>query len=249
MHKFFVDEGSINGQIVCITGDDVKHLSGVLRLRQGDRIQVCDGKSNEYICAITEIEKKQVLCHIEESFKSTSEPPIKITLYQGLPKAQKMDLIVQKCTEIGVCRIVPVNTSRSVVRIDGKDLGSKLERWKRIAEEAAKQSNRGCIPEIGGLMDFKEALQDAMRLDMAVMPYEQEKAVGLRRALTQKNITVTYGIFIGPEGGFEEYEVREAVSKGITPVTLGPRILRTETAGFVSAACILYEIGDIGGSI
>jgi len=249
MHKFFVDEGSINGQIICITGDDVKHLSGVLRLRKGDRIQVCDGKSNEYICSITEIEKKQVLCHIEESFKSTSEPPIKITLYQGIPKAQKMDLIVQKCTEIGVCRIVPVNTSRSVVKLEGKDLGSKLERWRRIAEEASKQSNRGCIPKIEEVMDFEEALHEAVNLDMAVMPYEQEKAVGLKKALAGRNNAVTCGIFIGPEGGFEEEEVREAMSKGIIPVTLGPRILRTETAGFVSAACILYEIGDIGGSI
>lgn len=249
MHKFFVDARSINGQIVCITGDDVKHLSGVLRLRRGDRIQVCDGKSNEYICSITEIEKKQVLCHIEESFKSTSEPPISITLYQGIPKAQKMDLIVQKCTEIGVCRIVPVNTSRSVVKVDEKDLGLKLERWRRITEEAAKQSNRGCIPQIDGLMDFKEALNEAMKLDMAVMPYEMERSVGLKNTLAGKNKLVTCGIFIGPEGGFEEEEVREAISKGITPVTLGPRILRTETAGFVSAACILYEIGDIGGSI
>lgn len=249
MHKFFVDEGSINGQVICITGDDVKHLSGVLRLRKGDSIQVCDGNSNEYICSITEIEKKQVLCHIEESFKSTSEPPISITLYQGIPKAQKMDLIVQKCTEIGVCRIVPVNTSRAVVRVDEKDLGSKLERWRRIAEEAAKQSNRGCIPQIDGLMDFKEAIHEAMELDMAFMPYELEKSVGLKKALSGRNKAVTCGIFIGPEGGFEEEEVREAMSKGIAPVTLGPRILRTETAGFVSAACILYEIGDIGGSI
>jgi 16S rRNA (uracil1498-N3)-methyltransferase len=249
MHKFFVDAGSINGQVVCITGDDVKHLSGVLRLKKGELIQVCDGKSSEYICSISEIEKKQVICHIEECFKSTSEPPISITLYQGLPKAQKMDLIVQKCTEIGVCRIVPVKTSRVVVRAEEKDLGSKLDRWRRIAEEAAKQSNRGRIPEIGGLMDFKTALQEAMELDLAVMPYEQEKAVGLRKAMALRNGVMTCGIFIGPEGGFEDEEVSDAMSRGITPVTLGPRILRTETAGFVSASCILYEIGDIGGSI
>lgn len=249
MHKFFVDASSINDHVVSITGDDVKHISGVLRLGKGEHIQICDGNSNEYICSISEVEKKQVLCHIEESFKSTSEPPVIITLYQGLPKAQKMDLIVQKCTEIGVCRIVPVNTTRVVVRAEEKDLGSKLERWRRIAEEASKQSNRGSIPKIDGLMEFKEALQEASKLDLVVMPYEQEKAVGLKRALSGKDKAVTCGIFIGPEGGFEEEEIREAISKGITPVTLGHRILRTETAGFVSAACILYEIGDIGGSI
>lgn len=249
MHKFFVDAGSINDQTICITGVDVKHLSGVLRLRKGELIQVCDGNGNEYICSINEIEKKQVICHIEESFKSNTEPPLTITLYQGLPKAQKMDLIVQKCTEIGVCRIVPVITSRVVVKSEEKDIGNKLERWRRIAEEAAKQSNRGRIPEIGSLIDFKTALQQAEELDMAIIPYEQEKAVGLRKALAPRNRVMTAGIFIGPEGGFEEEEVKEAASKGITPITLGPRILRTETAGFISAACILYEIGDIGGSI
>ena len=249
MHKFFVGATSIRDNEICITGDDVKHISGVLRLRKGELIQVCDGNSTEYICSISSIEKKQVLCHIEKSFESMSEPPVSITLYQGLPKSQKMDLIIQKCTEIGVCRIVPIKTSRVVVKAEEKDLGSKLERWRRIAEEASKQSNRGRIPEIGSLIDFETALQEAGGLDLAVMPYELEKAVGLRHALAPRKRVMTAAILIGPEGGFEEEEVNEAISRGITPITLGPRIFRTETAGFVSAACILYEIGDIGGSI
>lgn len=247
MHKFFVDKNAIQGSIINIEGDDVNHIAKVLRLRSGDEIQVSDGNGTEFICEIEDINKKLVLCKIIDSFKNLTEPPVKITLFQGLPKSQKMDLIVQKCVEIGVVEIQPVITERVVVKVDGKDISSKIERWNRIALEASKQSNRGILPKVLNPISFSEAVEKLKALDSAIIPYEKERSKGIKSSLKELGDINTLGIFIGPEGGFEDNEIDTCIENGVAPVTLGPRILRTETAGFVASTIALYEIGDMGG--
>lgn len=246
MHKFFINKENILGNRLSITGDDVNHIYKVLRLNIGDIILVCDGQAKEYTSKIIEITKKEVICEIVDTFNNLSEPPIKITLYQGLPKAQKMELIIQKGVEIGLYRIQPVITERVVVKTEGRDLSNKLERWRRISEEAAKQSNRGIIPEVLEPISFKEALDELKSLDLSIVPYEKEKANGLKKALTENINAKKIGVMIGPEGGFEEAEIDNCIKNNVTPVTLGPRILRTETSGIAVSSMILYELGDMG---
>jgi 16S rRNA (uracil1498-N3)-methyltransferase len=247
MHKFFVDNSNISEKSIYIIGEDVSHINKVLRLRSGEKIAVSNGNGREFICSISEVSKKEVICEILEEFENITEAPIEITLFQGLPKSQKMDLIVQKCVEIGIYKIQPVITGRVVVKVEGKDISSKIERWRRIAEEAAKQSNRGIVPEVLEPISFDEALNQLKAMDLAIVPYEKERAQGFKEILLQKSEAKKIGVLIGPEGGFEESEIEECLGNGIQPITLGPRILRTETAGFVTATIILYEIGDMGG--
>lgn len=230
-----------------IKGDDVNHISKVLRLNTGDDILVCDGLGVDYVSRIDEINKKEVLCDIIDKFDNLSEPPLKITLFQGLPKAQKMELIIQKGVEIGICRFQPVITQRVVVKTEGKDISNKLERWRRISEEAAKQSNRGIIPEILEPITFNEAVQELKKMDLSIIPYEKENANSLKKVLQGNKSAQNAGIFIGPEGGFDESEIKCSIEHNIIPVTLGPRILRTETAGIAASSMVLYEIGDMGG--
>lgn len=246
MHKFFVSAEQVRYPNIHINGEDVDHIVKVLRLKNGDKIQICDGNGKEYICEIIKCDKKEVACKIIESFDNETEAPINITLYQGLPKSQKMDLIVQKCVEIGVVRIVPVITKRVVVKVEGKDLKNKIERWQRIAYEAAKQSNRGIVPAVSNIMDFEDAIEEMKQKDLVVVPYEREKERSIKDIRDRKDIK-NIAIFIGPEGGFEEEEIENCLDIGAIPITLGPRILRTETAGFVTSALILYELGDLGG--
>jgi 16S rRNA (uracil1498-N3)-methyltransferase len=246
MHKFFVSAEQVRFPNIYIDGEDVDHIVKVLRLRNGDKIQISDGNGKEYICEIIKSDKKEVVCNIIESFDNETEAPINITLYQGLPKSQKMDLIVQKSVEIGVVRIVPVITNRVVVKVEGRDLKNKIERWQRIAYEAAKQSNRGIVPIVSDVMNFEEAIEEMKQKDLVVVPYEREKERGIKDLRDRKDIK-DIAIFIGPEGGFEEEEIENCLDIGAIPVTLGPRILRTETAGFVTSALILYELGDLGG--
>lgn len=247
MHKFFVNSENIAGNRICIKGEDVNHIYKVLRLRENDEILVSNGMGREYISKILDINKHEVVCEAVESFDNTSEPPVNITLYQGLPKAQKMELIVQKCVEIGVVKFQPVITQRVVVKIDGKDISNKMDRWNKIAEEAAKQSNRGILPAVLPPISFEKAVEELKNMDIAVIPYEKEKSKGVREAFSAASSYKKIGILIGPEGGFEESEVAVCMQEGIKPITLGPRILRTETAGMVASSIILYEIGDMGG--
>lgn len=247
MHKFFIDKKNISGENLYITGDDVNHINKVLRLNTGDNILVCDGYSHEYTSKIIEINKKETICKIIDKFDNLSEPPVMVTLFQGLPKAQKMEYIIQKSVEIGIFKIQPVITQRVVVKTDGKDLTNKLERWRRISEEAAKQSNRGIIPEVLEPIDFEEAIKAIKSLDLSIIPYEKEKVTGLKKILSDKPHVKNIGVMIGPEGGFDELEIDKCIKTGVIPVTLGPRILRTETAGIAALSMILYEIGDMGG--
>lgn len=247
MHKFFIDKKNISGEKLYITGDDVNHINKVLRLNAGNNILVCDGYGHEYTSKIIDINKKEIICKIIDEFDNLSEPPVMVTLFQGLPKAQKMEYIIQKSVEIGIFKIQPVITQRVVVKTDGKDITNKLQRWRRISEEAAKQSNRGIIPEVPEPIAFEEAIEAVKSLDLSIVPYEKEKATGLKKILQYKQNVKNVGVMIGPEGGFDELEIDKCIKAGVIPVTLGPRILRTETAGIAALSMILYEIGDMGG--
>lgn len=248
MHRFFVSAKDIKGNSIIIDGDDASHILRVLRLRIDDEIIVCDGEETEYICSISSIDKKSVACRILERKASIAEPSVRIHLYQGIPKSVKMDLIVQKCTEIGIYSITPVYTERVVVRRDNdRDLPGKISRWQRIAEEASKQSGRGRIPIINSPMDFSQVLICLEGRDVAVMPYEKECKTGLKQVMQGKNNINDASIFIGPEGGFTDDEVNKAKQCGIETVSLGPRILRTETAGFACLTMMLYELDEMGG--
>ncbi|ABW18782.1 16S rRNA (uracil(1498)-N(3))-methyltransferase [Alkaliphilus oremlandii] len=256
MHRFFVMPNQVNltsGEIV-IHDEDVKHISKVLRLKEKDIVEICDGESKEYICSIASIHKNEVVLSIEEERKSTQEASVEVVLYQGVPKGAKMDLIIQKTTELGIKEIIPVMMERTVVQFDSpKDEVKKVERWQKIAEEAAKQSKRGMIPKIHLPMSFKDAIEDSRKNALNIMPYENEENRGFKNII--KNLSKEdqasikkIGVWIGPEGGFEESEVVKAIENGIHPVTLGPRILRTETAGFTMLSLVMYELGDLGGA-
>ncbi|MBB6217934.1 16S rRNA (uracil1498-N3)-methyltransferase [Anaerosolibacter carboniphilus] len=251
MNRFFVDKQNIvedMQQIVIDDPDDVKHIQRVLRLEQGDAVEICDGQNMEYIAEISSMDKSVIRLNIVEKWAGSTEPPIEITLFQGIPKATKMDVIIQKCTELGISRIVPVITERTIVQLkDQKSEEKKVERWQKIADEAAKQCKRGIIPRIELPMVFSEAIKDIQDFDLTLIPYEREVSLGLKGVLRQQVGATKIGIYIGPEGGFGEKEIEGAKKAGIVPVTLGPRILRTETAGFTALSILMYELGDLGG--
>ena len=241
MHRFFVKKQSILKDRIIISGEDVQHISKVLRLKCGDRIVLCDGEGTDYIAAIESMAKDLIGAIILEKEASKSEPDINVVLYQGIPKSTKMDIIIQKCTEMGIKRIVPVFMARTVVRLESeKDEMKKAERWVKIAEEAAKQSGRGIIPVIDMPVTLDQALRSASGLDLVIIPYELETSLPVKEVLS-KNKAGSIGFFIGPEGGFEPVEVEKAKEMGAVPVTLGRRILRTETAGIAVLTSIMYE--------
>lgn len=240
MPKFFFNKNDISRGQVQLFGEDEKHIKTVLRAREGEEMTLCDGEGMDYQCRIVSLERGVLLDILSKEVCET-EPKTKITLYQGLPKADKMELIIQKCVELGVDRIVAVSTERAIVKLDKKE-SKKLERWQKIAEAAAKQSGRGKIPEIGQqVLKFKEAVAEAKGLDGAIIPYEKEQETGIRQ-FVQGFQGESIGVFIGPEGGFAEEEIALAQKNGIIPITLGKRILRTETAGMTTAAILLYEL-------
>lgn len=250
MDRFFTPKNNINlEQNTCIIeGEDVKHISRVLRCKENDKLEVCDMDNNEYICEIREINKDNILLDIIEKVNIKRESSLKVKLYQGMPKGTKMELILQKLTEIGVDEIVLVQTKRSVTKIDNKKEDKKIERWERIIYEAAKQSKRGKIPTLRGVLSFKEALKDMENNDLNLCPYENERTISIKECLKDVNAS-TIGIFVGPEGGFEEDEIEKIQDMDGKVVSLGPRILRTETASVVASSIVLYELSDLGGNI
>lgn len=258
MSKYFVNSDSIDlqNETIHIRGDDVKHIAGVLRASPGDPLEVCDGAGADYDVVITQIDRKVIITKITGSRRNLTEPPVSVTLFQGVPKADRMDYIIQKCIEIGVKRIVPVMTARTVVKIgNDRDASQKIARWRRIGAEAAKQCNRGIIPAIEEPVRFDGALKMAEGSRLKLLPYEEERGFTLRRRLEDFRNTWRRGdelpqnggiaVFIGPEGGFDAGEVLKAQQSGFKPVTLGPRILRTETAGMVVLSVIMYELGGM----
>ncbi len=252
MNRFFVEKANIIAEdksILIDDNEDIKHISKVLRLNEGDKIEICDKNSKDYIAKITKIENDLISCEITKEFSSKGEPPIEVVLFQGLPKSTKMDLIVQKCVELGVTTIVPINTNRSIVKIkDRKSENKKIERWNKIALEAAKQCKRGIIPCVKESINFNDIENYINDFDCFLLPYENEETMSLKKVLRNNPNVKKIGIIIGPEGGFDQAEIIMSKSWGINTVTLGPRILRTETAGFVTASILIYELGDLGGS-
>lgn len=245
MHKFFIKKDCIYNDEIVVTGKDVKHIRDVLRLGIGDRITLSSEGIN-YLCSISDIQKSQVITKIVEKLEGNHEPKVEITLYQGLAKGNKMDLIIQKGTEIGIKDFYPIINNRSVVKI--KDINkeqTKVDRWSLISEEAAKQSKRDYVPKINRILSFDDMIKLLDGQRNIIVPYEEENALTIGKALQ----SVTEGmihLIIGPEGGFDKDEIEKLKAIGAKIVTLGSRILRTETAGFVAATIILYELGDLG---
>lgn len=245
MPKFFVSPEKILGDTITIDTDDTAHIRRVLRLGVGDRINVCDSRGMDYDAVIAAFEGNAVKCRIEAQRKNNSEPNISVTLYQALPKASKMEYIIQKNTELGVVKIVPCALSRCVVRLGEQDAAKKCARWQKIADEAAKQSGRGILPEIAPLTEFGQAVKAMKESDLCFVPYESEDKTGLRSVLASNKSAESVAFMIGPEGGFSPEEIAYIEELGIPRITLGPRILRTETAGEATLAMVMYELGDI----
>jgi len=250
MYKFFVPPENFSFDKVIITGDDVKHIYKVLRLSKGEKISINNLNGKEFIGEISSITKEKVTVKILELQDVISESSIDIQLYQGMPKASKMDGIVQKGTELGINKIIPLWTKRVIIRRDEASQ-NKVDRWRKISIEACKQCKRSKLPEIEQGIDMKELYLRLKNYDLIIVPYENSENYGIKavkeklRGKEIKNIA----IIIGPEGGFEEDEIEKLKALGGEIITLGPRILRTETAGVITAALIQYEFGDLGGTV
>ena len=243
MNRFFGKSENITDNRIVIDGQDVNHMKNVLRLKVGEEVMVNGGNNKDYLCTISEYQPDAVYLDVVEIMDSDRELSAKVFLFQGLPKGDKMELIIQKCVELGVFEIIPVAMKRCVVKLDDKKASSKIKRYQAISESAAKQSNRSIIPEIKSVMSFKEAVSYAKGLDIAIIPYELcEGMDSFKKVLSEIKSDKTVGIFIGPEGGFEASEVNFALENGITPVSLGRRILRTETAGMTVMSIIMYHL-------
>lgn len=247
MHRFYIDKEDLTHaeQSVQILGMDVNHIKNVLRLRSGDEIIVSDGAGKDYLCQITDIENEKVVADILDVCDNFSELETEITLFQGYPKSDKLEMIIQKTVELGVTKIVPVLTKRTIVKLDDKKAQKKTERYQLIAEAAAKQSGRGIIPTVSMPISFEKALDMAAKLDMNLIPYEEAKGIADSKSAIQSiKGKRTLGIFIGPEGGFSCEEVEQAKAIGAKVVTLGHRILRTETAGMAVMSIIMFELEE-----
>jgi len=248
MNRFFVLPEQIVNSTITITGSDVNHISRVLRLKTGDDIMVADGTGREYLAELTEIDDQKVEAGIKEELTSGNEPPLDVYLLQGLPKGEKMELIIQKCTEIGIRKIIPVNMERTIIRLTGEKSEKRRERWQRIGAEAAKQCQRSMVPEVAPICSLTQAIKQLPEHTMLMMPWEEEKDSGLKDFFRNNfPFSGPLALIIGPEGGISRDEALLAEEHGAKKVSLGPRILRTETAGLVALSIVLYELGDLGG--
>lgn len=241
MANFYINKSDITENTAIITGEEAQHISRVLRMKKGDSVTLCDGEGFFYEAVLSDFSDKSVTADILSSRRAETEPKVQITIFQGVPKNPKLETIVQKATEIGVVRIVPMDTVRAVAKLDK---AAKVDRLRKIAREAAKQSKRGIVPYVTDTVSFKDAVKMAAEADLAIIPYEEETEVSLKKALSGKS-PETVSIMIGPEGGFEKQEISLALENGITSVTLGKRILRTETAPLAVSATVLYELGEM----
>ena len=248
MYQFFVEPSQIQGTRIIITGNDVNHIKNVLRMQPGEEIAVSNGEDGkEYRCGIEELCEDEIVCTLRFIKEDGVELPSKIYLFQGLPKADKMELIVQKAVELGVYEIIPIATKRAVVKLDEKKAKQKTTRWQSISEAAAKQSKRGIVPKIHSVMNFKEAIAYAKDMQIKLIPYELAEGMKkTREIIGDLKPGEDIAIFIGPEGGFEESEIQAAMEHGIEPITLGKRILRTETAGFTVLSWLMYQLEERG---
>lgn len=243
MYHFFAKQENIFNDYILIDGDDVNHMKNVLRMKENDKILISSGDNTDYYCIITQIENDRIVATIENIDQEGNELPSKIYLFQGLPKADKMELIIQKAVELGIFEIIPVAMKRSVVKLEPKKEDAKLKRWNSISESAAKQSKRSIIPNVSGVMTFKEAIAYTKELDVVLLPYEcAEGMAETKRVISSIQPGQSIGIFIGPEGGFDLSELDLALNSDFKVITLGKRILRTETAGLMVLSVIMFEL-------
>lgn len=244
MYQFFVEPEQIQGKEILIRGGDVNHIKNVLRMRAGQELAVSNGvDGREYRCGIVALEEDVIRCELRFVKEDGAELPSRIYLLQGLPKADKMELIIQKAVELGAYQVIPVATRRSVVRLDEKKAAAKVSRWQAIAQAAAKQSKRGVIPQVQQVMDWKQAMEYVRDIPVKLIPYELAEDMDKTRELIEGlKPGQDIAVFIGPEGGFEEEEIETAVAAGATPITLGRRILRTETAGMTVLSWLIYQL-------
>lgn len=244
MYQFFVAPEQINGKDIRITGSDVNHIKNVLRMKIGEEIAVSNGvDGKEYRCEILAVGEEEICCTLRFIKEEGLELPSKIYLFQGLPKADKMELIIQKAVELGVYEIIPVAMRRCVVKLDEKKAKSKLLRWQSISEAAAKQSRRRVVPAVKEVMTFKEAVSYAEQIDVKLLPYELAEGMQhTKELIAGLKPGQSIAVFIGPEGGFDEDEIKTASESGLQPITMGKRILRTETAGFTILAWLMYHL-------
>ena len=245
MQHFFADPSCVDGEQIRLAGSDVNHMKNVLRMKPGEEVWVSDGEGMDYFCSVEGYEEKEAVLRVVKKEVSQTELASRLILFQGLPKGEKMEWIVQKAVELGAYSVVPVSTRRCVVKLDNKKAEKKVSRWQQIAESAAKQSKRMLVPEVHSVMTFKEALVYAKELDVLLIPYELAKGMKETKELIRSiEPGKSIGVFIGPEGGFEEQEVADAMEAGAKPITLGHRILRTETAGLAVLSVLMFQLED-----
>ena len=243
MQHFFVIPEQVGETEIYVTGQDVNHMKNVLRMKIGEQVEISDGNNKKYLCEVSAYEDDQAVLKILETREADTELKSKLYLFQGLPKNDKMELIVQKAVELGAYEVIPVAMKRCVVKLDAKKAAKKVERWNSISESAAKQAGRSLIPKVSEVVSYQEALERAKKLDVVLLPYElAEGMTETKQLLHQIQPGQSVGIFIGPEGGFERGEVEQAMADGAHTVTLGRRILRTETAGFTMLSILMFEL-------
>ncbi len=243
MNHFFTPPENISEEFISILGIDVNHIKNVLRMKVDEEVLVSDGFENDYYCKIYSVDEDEIKLKIINKEKAKTELSSKFVLFQGLPKSDKMELIVQKAVELGVFEIVPVQTKRTIVKLDEKKEKAKINRWQSISESAAKQCQRNVIPKIKPVMTFNQALSYAKELDINIIPYENFKDIkSTRKTIDNINEGMSVGVFIGPEGGFDQEEIKKAFEYDVMPISLGRRILRTETAGLAILSILMFNL-------
>lgn len=245
MYRFFVEPSQIGEKKITIIGSDVNHIKNVLRMKCGEKIAISDGQEQEYYCIIEKLEDEQIIATIEEIAMDRKELPVRITLFQGIPKSDKLELIIQKAVELGVCEIVPVAMKRCVAKIDSKKVDKKVERFNAIALSAAKQAKRNVIPTVTMPMSWKEAVAYGKTMDACFVPYEDARGMAhTKEVIRNLHGVKSIALYIGPEGGFDDDEITQAKEEGFQVITLGKRILRTETAGLAALSIFMYELEE-----
>ena len=243
MYQFFVEDTQVGKDTVTIEGNDVNHIKNVLRMKRGERVRISSTSGKNYFGRIAEFSGETVLVALAEECAPDTELPSRIYLFQGLPKSDKMELIIQKAVELGVYEIIPVAMKNCVVKLDEKKAAAKTARWQEIAKSAAKQSKRSIIPKVEHPVSYQEALAAAAELDVVLVPYENERGMAATREVMEAIVPgQSVGIFIGPEGGFSDGEIELAREHDMRLISLGGRILRTETAGLATLSVLMYHL-------
>lgn len=242
MVRFFVKPEEMQSDFLVLTGENAEHAK-VLRLKCGEDVLICDGEGRECLCTVGDVSAGQISLVVQKRQDSDSEPKVKVSIYMAFPKADKLEHVIQKATELGACEIVAFPSARCVSRPDEKSVKKKLERWQKIAASAAEQSGRGVVPQVIVLGSYRQALERAASADLSILFYENEKATTLRMALEEKKFS-TVSLLTGPEGGLETREVEQAKDAGMRICTLGSRILRCETAPLCALSAVMYASGE-----